>query len=82
MDTVIVTIKSFEGKQLMDLEVPFDITSDELEQLLASYMQMDSIKGLWVDALNRNLYKGESLKEAGVWEGSYITINPTNEFLV
>jgi len=77
MDTAILTIKSFEGKQLMDLEVPFDITSDELAQLLANYMQIESIKGLWVDSLKRNLTKGETLKEAGVWEGSYITIDPT-----
>jgi len=45
--------------------------------LLANYMQIESIKGLWVDSLKRNLTKGETLKEAGVWEGSYITIDPT-----
>jgi hypothetical protein len=78
MDTVILTIKSFEGKQLMDLEVPFDITSEELAQSLASYMQLPNVKGLWVDSLKRKLYKGESLKDAGVWEGSFITIDPTD----
>ena len=78
MDTVIITIKSFDGKQLMDLEVPFDITSEELANLLSNYMQIDSIKGLWVDSLKRKLYKDETLKEAGVWEGSCITIDPTN----
>lgn len=78
MDTVILTIKSCEGKQLMDLEVPFDITSEEFAQLLASYMQVESISSLWVDSLKRKLLKGETLKEAGVWEGSYITIDQTN----
>ena len=78
MDTVIITIKSFDGKQLMDLEVPFDITSEELANLLSNYMQIESIKGLWAESLKRELYKDETLKEAGVWEGSCITIDPTN----
>ncbi len=78
MDTAILTIKSCEGKQLMDLEVPFNITSDELAQLLANYMQIYTIKGLWVDVLKRRLHKDETLKEAGVWEGSCIVIDPTD----
>lgn len=76
MDTVIVTIKSPEGKQLMDLEVPFNITAEELAASLANYMGVKSIRTLWVEPLHRALSSSETLKEAGVWEGSYLIIEP------
>lgn len=78
MDMVIVTIKSQEGKQLMDIEVPFDITAEELAASLANYMQVKEIKGLRAEPLNRVLLNNETLKEAGVWEGSHITIEGAN----
>lgn len=74
MDMVIVTIKSQEEKQLMDIEIPFDITAEELAASLANYMQLKEIKGLWAEPLHRELLKKETLKEAGVWEGSYLIL--------
>lgn len=78
MDMVIVTIKSQEGKQLMDIEVPFDITAEELATSLANYMQVKEIKGLRAEPLKRVLLNHETLKEAGVWEGSHIIIEGAN----
>ena len=77
MDTAIITIKSQEGKPLMDLEIPFDMTAGELANILSNYMQMKSIQGLWAEPLHRELAGDETLKEAGVWEGSYIILQDT-----
>ena len=74
MDMVIVTIKSQEEKQLMDIEIPFDITAEELAASLTNYMQLKEIKSLWAEPLHRELLKKETLKEAGVWEGSYLIL--------
>lgn len=76
MDMVIVTIKSPEGRQLMDIEVPFNIAAQELAAALANYMGIPGIRTLWAEPLHRALVYNETLKEAGVWEGSYLIIEP------
>ncbi|RCX13015.1 hypothetical protein DFR58_11972 [Anaerobacterium chartisolvens] len=73
MDTVIFTIKSGDGRELMDIEASFHITAQELAASLENYMG-EKIDFLFAEPLGRRLSFEETLGEAGVWEGSCLIV--------
>ena len=79
---VIVTVKIAGAQQQHDMELPADITIEELSpKLLMALKNIESRLFLGVerikikfDAENRYLADKEILVNAGVWDGSVITV--------
>ncbi len=83
MERVIVTVRRKDEPRERDLEVPAEIESNRLAELIARALRWDSdAAGQPVDyrievyPLGRFLRPDESLKSAGVWDGARLTLHP------
>ncbi|GAE86935.1 EsaB/YukD family protein [Acetivibrio straminisolvens] len=81
MNNVIVTVKCKNKKETRDLELPTDIPAKHLSSLIAYALRLDddltsvtSKFHLYAEPLGRVLRDDETLEDAGVWDGSTLTI--------
>lgn len=82
MQSVIVTIKTDCSHATYDVEVPTDLESGRLaHNIVAAVRLVDrdflsdtNAYRLRIDHLGRNLRADETFAEAGVWDGSVVTI--------
>lgn len=82
MDSVIITITNIAKSYMYDLELPTNITIDKLKDDIVEalngynpdlYLRTATTE-LFCNRLGRQLTSNETLIEAGVWNGDYITI--------
>ncbi|MCX7749941.1 MAG: EsaB/YukD family protein [Clostridia bacterium] len=81
MNRVIVTVEIPDSSTTYDMELPNDIPSGELAQMIAKSLHLEdntSVRGTFfkiqADPPGRVLGEEETLAEAGVWDGSFITL--------
>ncbi|MFZ5989243.1 MAG: EsaB/YukD family protein [Bacillota bacterium] len=81
MDRVIVSVKIKNSANTQDLEVPVYIPAKELARMIVKVLTpststTDSSNhfSIKADPPGRILEDNETLADAGVWDGSYITI--------
>jgi len=81
MERVIITIKIENIDEEYDFDIPSDITSKILIEKLIRIFSVKSIAlsktlryVLKIDFQNRILKANETLNEAGVWDGSILTL--------
>ncbi len=84
MERVIVTVKRQGEARVRDLEVPADIQSEDLARLIAEALHWDTDAAgqhmdyrIQVHPLGRQLAPGESLQDAGAWDGSWLVLLPS-----
>lgn len=82
MEQVIVTVKK-EERSICDLEVPAEIPSSELTDLIVEALGWQSNDRhsadnyrLATEPPGRELDAGESLADVGAWDGAYVTLLP------
>jgi len=82
VDSVIITITNIAKSYMYDLELPTNITIDKLKDDIVEalngynpdlYLRTATTE-LFCNRLGRQLTSNETLIEAGVWNGDYITI--------
>lgn len=85
MQRAIVTVKLEGSDQEFDLEVPAELPSQELANLITFNLRPDraqqqefAIRCLKPEPLRRTLRSDESLAAAGLWDGAYLMIEPLN----
>ncbi len=82
MERVIVTVKRGDEAQTRDLEVPAEVESGRLAELIAHALRWDSDAagraGYQIEAHppGRFLRSDESLMSAGVWDGAWLVLHP------
>lgn len=82
MKKIIVTITNTTKTFFYDIEVPTDVPVqllkkdilDTLEGYDSKLFFSDIFVGLFLNRLNKQLYPNETLADAGVWTGDYITL--------
>lgn len=82
MENLIVTVTNLSKSFLVDLEVPTDVPAQQLmtdiEEALGGYdpnlLNGSRATSLFCNRLGRSLRAEETLEEAGVWSGDYITM--------
>jgi hypothetical protein len=80
MERVIVTVKKFDEARVRDLDLPAAVASDELADLVASALNWDQDNAgkkmsynIQADPPGRVLESEESLLEAGIVDGAWLT---------
>ncbi len=83
MARVIVTVKRSTEARVRDLEVPADLETTQLAELIVNALQWQSDAAgqavryeIKAEPLGRVLRPNESLAEAGVWDGSWLVFQP------
>lgn len=83
MERVIVTVKRAGEARVRDLEVPAEVKTSQLADLIASALQWQSDPAgqamryeIKAEPLGRLLQPHESLADAGVWDGSWLVFQP------
>lgn len=82
MEFIMVTVTNEKSSFFVDLEVPADLTLDKLKedivQTLNGYLPelcLDTFStGILSNRAGRLLKPEETLEEAGVWSGDYLTL--------
>ena len=82
MENLIVTVTNLSKSFLLDLEVPADVPAQQLladiEEALCGYdphlLNGSQATSLFCNRLGRPLRPEETLEDAGVWDGDYITM--------
>ena len=82
MERVIVTVKRQDEARVRDLEVPAEIEARQLAELIARALNWDSDAAgepieyeIAAEPLGRVLAAGESLADAGVWDGAWLVFH-------
>ena len=80
MERVIVTVKKFDEARVRDLDLPAGLAADELADLVASALNWDQDNAgkkmsynIQADPPGRVLKSEESLIEAGILDGAWLT---------
>lgn len=83
MQSAIVTVKLSGRQQEYDLEVPTEVPSRQLAELILhnlgstkSIAEPYSVRCLKPEAFKRTLRSEESLAAAGLWDGAFLEIEP------
>ena len=82
MESIIVTVTIISKAYLYDLEVPTNITVDKLKDDIVEALNgynpdlflRTATTELFCNRIGRQLKAEETLENAGVWNGDYITI--------
>ncbi|WP_195451471.1 EsaB/YukD family protein [Anaeromassilibacillus sp. 1001302B_160321_C8] len=82
MESIIVTVTNISKAYLYDLEVPTNITIDKLKDDIVEALNgynpdlflRTATTELFCNRIGRQLKADETLENAGVWNGDYITI--------
>ena len=82
MENIIVTVTNISKSYLYDIEVPTNITinklKDDIVEALNGYnpdlFLRTATTELFCNRIGRQLKAEETLENAGVWNGDYITI--------
>lgn len=85
MQRVIVTVKRKDEARVRDLEVPTNVETERLAQLIANALHWESDQAgqpiqykIEAQPLKRFLKPSESLESAGVWDGSWLVFHQTS----
>jgi len=83
---VIVTVRRGEDNQEHDLEVPAEVEVGLLGELIARALQWETGPGdrpvryqIEAQPLGRTLDPSETLASAGVWDGSWLILQPVGQ---
>lgn len=82
MGNIIVTVTNISKSYFYDLEVPINITIDKLKDDIVEALNgynpdlylKTAATGLFCNRIGRQIQSDETLENAGVWNGDYITI--------
>lgn len=82
MENIIVTVTNISKSYLYDIEVPTNITIDKLKDDIVEALNgynpdlflRTATTELFCNRIGRQLKAEETLENAGVWNGDYITI--------
>lgn len=83
MESVIVTIKSCDGSRYYDMQLPANMPAKALSGKILSLLRnydpefVRQVRGHSINAesIGRYLDDDETLEEAGIWDGSIITLS-------
>src|SRR4028119_1467418 len=83
MQRVIVTVQRNDDSQVRDLEVPAELESERLAELIATALRWDTGQAggssrytIEAQPLGRILQPHESLADIGAWDGSWLVLYP------
>ena len=82
MENIIITVTNLTKSYFYDLEVPTNITIDKLKDDIVEALNgynpdlflKTATPELFCNRLGRQIQPEETLENAGVWNGDYITI--------
>lgn len=82
MENIIITVTNISKVYLYDIEVPTNITIDKLKDDIVEALNgynpdlflRTATTELFCNRIGRQLKAEETLENAGVWNGDYITI--------
>jgi len=82
MENIIITVTNLTKSYFYDLEVPTNITIDKLKDDIVEALNgynpdlflKTATTELFCNRLGRQIQPEETLENAGVWNGDYITI--------
>lgn len=84
MERVIVSVQREDDGEVRDLEVPAEVEAERLAALIARALSWSTDSAgqpvryeIEARPLGRGLKPGESLADAGVWDGSLLVLHPT-----
>jgi len=76
MEHVIVTVKRKGEAQVRDLEVPVEMTAEDLTQQVASALGWGGNYEIYAVPPDRVLQSHETLVQSGVWDGAWLVFQP------
>jgi hypothetical protein len=86
MERVIVTVRLAHETRGRDLEVPAAVEAARLAELIADALQggkppagQHTRYEIWADPPGRILRPGESLADAGAWDGAWLVLQPIGD---
>lgn len=77
MERVIVTVQLYNDSQVRDIEIPVDMPVESLLREIPLAFGWSDHYEIYAEPPGRVLSRGETLLQAGVWDGARLTFQPT-----
>lgn len=77
MERVIVTVQRYNDSQVRDIEIPVDMPVESLLREISLAFGWSDHYEIYADPPGRLLSRGETLLQAGVWDGAWLTFQPS-----